>query len=551
MVPPSVETQLRPYQREAVAAVLGARRRGIKRMLVCLPTGAGKTVIFAHLARMARREVLVLAHRDELLEQAREKLERALQGERVVAIEQGARRAPAEARVIVCSIRSLHEARLARVISGRDIGLVIYDECHHAAAEDNMRVLRQLGAFDASWSGTLLGVTATTERGDGKGLDKVFESIVYSRSLRAMIDDGFVVPLRGFRIATATDLNALEAGDRRGAEDFSEQDLAEAVDIEERNALVARSIQELARDRRSIVFCVNVKHAQHLARALNAIGVRAATVHGAMPSELRAKTLADFRAGVPQALTNVGVLTEGFDDPEVSCIAMARPTRSQALYAQCVGRGTRLYPGKSNCLVLDFVDISSLSLCTLPSLFGMPRDLDLQGEDVREASRIWEQIAFDYPGFEVEAGALTLREIQDRAAAFDPLTLRVNEGVRAISHNAWFSLGRFGVGIHFERRPGRIVEMLVLSTRSRGRSWEVSVDGVAKARFSRMEDAVEAADFEIRKLGRHAASSARDGADRRDHAHHARFEALRLEAWNRVAGHGRKRSQTAASADAE
>ena len=129
----------------------------------------------------------------------------------------------------------------------------------------------------------------------------------------------------------------------------------------------------------------------------------------------------------------MGVLTEGFDDPGVSCVAMARPTRSEGLYAQCVGRGTRLYPGKTDCLILDFVDLTTLSLCTLPSLFGTPRDLDLRGGDANEARRVWQRIEFDRPGFELEAGAVTLAEIQDRAASFDPLTLRPDEDVRAIS----------------------------------------------------------------------------------------------------------------------
>jgi hypothetical protein len=105
-------------------------------MLVCLPTGAGKTVIFSHLARLAQRQVLVLAHREELLFQAREKLQRALAGEQVVAIERGADRGAREAKVLVCSIRSLHEQRLAAVLRERDVGLVVYDECHHAAAAD-------------------------------------------------------------------------------------------------------------------------------------------------------------------------------------------------------------------------------------------------------------------------------------------------------------------------------------------------------------------------------------------------------------------------------
>jgi superfamily II DNA or RNA helicase len=496
---------LRPYQREAVEAVLAARRSGVRRLLVSLPTGAGKTVIFSELARLARRQVLVLAHREELIEQARDKLERALAGSRVVAVERGAERASEDARVLVCSIRSLYEERLSRVMRDRDIGLVIYDECHHAAADDNQRVLRQLGVFEPGFTGTLLGFTATTERGDGRGLDAIFERIVYSRSLPELIDDGFLSPLRGYRIATEADLRGLSSG----GQDFVEEELAEAIDIEERNALVARSIQELARDRRTIAFCVTINHARNLARSLNALGVPAGLVHGSLSSEARAKALDDFRRGATHVLTNVGVLTEGFDDPGVSCVAMARPTRSSGLYAQCVGRGTRLFPGKKDCLILDFVDLSTLSLCTLPSLFGAPRDLDLRGGDVSDAKRIWDEIAFDRPGFELEAGALTLSEIQDRARSFDPLTLATDEEVRAISGNAWFSLGRHGIGLHFERRSGSQSEALVLKRGTRGKVWEVSLDGRTMDRFSRLEEAVEAMDYEIERFGRACAASAR------------------------------------------
>lgn len=535
---------LRPYQRDAIEAVLKARREGTRRMLVCLPTGAGKTVVFSQLARLARRQVLVLAHREELLSQAREKIERAMDGSAVVSIERGADRASAEAKVLVCSIRSLHEERLARVIEGRDFGLVIYDECHHAAAEDNLRVLRQLGAFDDDWTGTLLGFTATTSRGDGKGLDEVFERIVYTRTLPEMIDDGYLAPLRGFRVSTNADLQKLS----KGGLDFQEEELAEAVDIEERNALVARSIQELARDRRTIAFCVTIGHAKNLARSLNVLGVPAGIVHGMMPSDVRAKALADFREGRTQVLTNVGVLTEGFDDPGVSCVAMARPTRSEGLYAQCVGRGTRLHPGKTDCLILDFVDLSTLSLCTLPSLFGAPRDMDLRGGDVREAARVWERIQFDRPGFELEAGAVTLPEIQERAASFDPLTLKIDSEVRAISGNAWFSLGRHGVGLHFERRPGRTNEVLVLKQGARGKMWEIRLDGRPMDRYSRMEEAVQAVDYEIDRMGRSAAASARPDAHwRRSSVPEALAEilkakprpvflgeALRLSVWERT-----------------
>src|SRR6478609_1432338 len=532
---------LRPYQREAIEAVLAARRAGRRRLLVCLPTGAGKTVIFSHLAQLARRQVLVLAQREELLQQALEKLQQALQGTAVVALERGAQRAAPDAKVLVCSIRSLHEQRLAEVIRGKELGLVIYDECHHAAAEDNLRVLRQLGAFDPAWQGTLLGFTATTARGDGKGLDAVFERIVYSRTLPDLIDAGYLSKLRGYRISTAADLTRLSAGP--GGGDFRDEELACAVDIEERNALVARSIQELARDRRTIAFCVTVNHATNLCRSLNVVGVPAGIVHGAMPSEQRARALADFRAGTTQVLCNVAVLTEGFDDPGVSCVAMARPTRSEGLYAQCVGRGTRLHPGKADCLILDFVDLTELSLCTLPSLFGTPRDLDLRGGDAGEARRAWLAIEFDRPGFELEAGAVTLAEIQDRAASFDPLTLQTHDDVRAISSHAWFSLGRHGVGLHFQR-AGRTSEVLVARRAGRGKCWEVVMDGRPMERFSRLEAAVEAVDFELERMGRGAVlSAAPEAAWRRaaapvaDDASGPRAanlgEALRLTAWHR------------------
>lgn len=501
---------LRGYQREAIEAVLEARRRGVRRMVVCLPTGAGKTVIFAHLAKLARQPVLVLAHRQELLEQAREKLQRAVGSERRVELEQGSRRASARADVVVASLRSLHEARLARLLAERRFGLVVYDECHHAPAADNKRILTALGAFEPDWPGTLLGFTATTQRGDGVGLGRVFEKIVYRRGLPEMIQDGYLVELRGYRIATATDLAALSQRTSSAAEDFEAEALAEVVDIQERNALVARSIEELARDRRTIAFCVNVRHARNLRRALNHLGVPTATVHGEMPLEERAQTLARFRRGELACITNVGVLTEGFDDPGVSCIAMARPTRSETLYAQCVGRGTRLFEGKRDCLVLDFVDLSALSLVTLPSLVGLPRDLDLQGGGVEEARKTYASLMDQHPTFELAPGAITLDEIQERAASFNPLGLPVDANLRAISQNAWCSLGRAGLVLHFERRAGKAPSrFLVLDTGRAGKKrYAVRLDGKDVATFTNVEQAVEAVDFELQRLGRHAAQSA-------------------------------------------
>jgi superfamily II DNA or RNA helicase len=504
--------ELRDYQREAVASVLRLRKEGLRRLVVHLPTGAGKTVIFSELARMARRPVLVLAHRTELIEQAADKLRQALGPAAAgqVAVEQAGARAPADAKVVVASIRSLHEARLARVLAERRFGLVVYDECHHATADANKGVLAALGCFDPDWDGTLLGFTATPARADGVGLDTVFEAVACSRTLPQMIAAGWLAPLRGFRVATAADLTPV-APTRA---DLELEALAEAVDVEDRNALVARTIQELARDRRTLAFCVTVNHARRLAASLRAIGVPAGYVHGEMPADERARALAAFREGRVQVLTNVGVLTEGFDDPGVSCVAMARPTRSQALYVQCVGRGTRLHPGKRDCLVLDFVDASDLDLVTLPVLYGMPRDLDLLGEDPDEAAEALGQLRQQHPGFEVPPGSITLQEIKDRAAAFDPLRQDLAAELRAISGNGWASLGRKGLCLHILGKSGGLIEVEVLEQGRPGRKdrWRVIWAGKQVAQFSTVEAAVEAVDHEVDRRGPAFAAAARDDA---------------------------------------
>ena len=174
---------LRDYQNAAIQAAMQARREGFKRLLVCLPTGAGKTVIFSELCRLAKQKVLVLAHREELLFQARSKIELMTNHQVKVGIEQADSHCESDCKVVVASIRSLREDRLQALNELFKFGLIIYDECHHAAAEDNMRVLRQIGAFDADWTGTLIGFTANSSRADGIGLEKA-ETIVYDRNIQ-------------------------------------------------------------------------------------------------------------------------------------------------------------------------------------------------------------------------------------------------------------------------------------------------------------------------------------------------------------------------------
>jgi len=506
--------QLRPYQEEAISAVLAAEDEGLQRVVVVLPTGAGKTVVFSSLIRILRRPTLVLAHRSELLDQAADKIRRVLGDDGpVVALEQAEQQAPAEASVVVASLRSLHAQRLQRLLDDRPggFGLVIYDECHHAPADDNQRILRSLGCYDRGWGGLLVGVTATTGRGDRRGLEEVFEQIVYHQPLPDMIRQGYLVPLRGVRVTTEADLTSLTAPS--GGGDLPVDQLQEVVDIRGRNALVARTIQELCRDRLTLVFCVTVQHARNLARALRDIGVPTGLIHGELPAAERQEVLDGLRSGRLRAVTNVGVLTEGFDEPAISCVAMARPTRSESLYAQCVGRGTRLHPGKEDCLVIDFVDLSELSLVTLPSLFGLPSQLDLFGDDVLEAEERLGRMFESFPTFELPPDAITLDEIEQRARHFDPLTLDVDPAIRAISGNAWTSLGRAGLVLHYLRRPAKLGEFLLLDSGRPGKQrYQVFADGQPVAHFAKLEPAVEAVDYEVAAKGPAAERSARPDA---------------------------------------
>ncbi len=493
--------ELRAYQRAAVEAVLAARRDGVRRMVLALPTGAGKTIVFAELARRARHPVLVLAHRDELVRQAHARIAAVLREDandsREVAIEQGDHRSSRDAAILVASIRSLHDRRIGTALAGRGIRLVIYDECHHAIADDNRRVLEQIGAFADDWPGTLVGATATTRRADGRGLDEVFERIVYHRSLREMIDEGWLRPLVGMRIATGVDISDVAI---RG-DDFDETALAARIDVEARNHLVARSIQELARGRRTIAFCIGIHHAERLSGALRKLGVRAGMVCGEMPKPDRMRVLDRFRRGELEVVTNVGVLTEGFDDPGVSAIAMVRPTRSEAVYLQCVGRGMRTHPDASDCLVLDFVDLSGVEVMTTATLDagrGVPPE-----ERAGESTTGMAAIPVDDDDDEPPA---TLAEIEARLARFDPLVPSVREETAAISVNAWISLGARGLMLHFVDHVGALQYFAV---RAEGRGAAAVWLGDRRiARVSSLWDAIAAVDDELARHGEPASARA-------------------------------------------
>jgi superfamily II DNA or RNA helicase len=369
--------------------------------LVSLPTGTGKTVVFAAMPGFfgLKKRMLVLAHRQELLEQAAAKFAVAAPG-LSVGIEQGSRSAQSEARIVLASVPTVGREASPRLLQldPEQFYLIVVDEAHHAVAATYRRIFDHFGIFAKDTQRLLVGFTATPRRGDKLTLAEVFQEIAYARSLPEMVREGYLCPVRGWRVQTKIDIGGVRV--RHG--DFAESDLARAVDVPERNRLVVDSYERLAPGRRAVVFCVNVAHVQALAATFSAHGIAAAAVWGAMPLEERRKTLRRFGQGEITVITNCNVLTEGFDEPRVDCVLMARPTRSQLLYAQMVGRGTRLHERKSDLVVVDIVDNTARhKLAGLNALFDLPDSLDLGGQSaIRVVDRL-ERVSTEAPWVDV------------------------------------------------------------------------------------------------------------------------------------------------------
>jgi superfamily II DNA or RNA helicase len=334
---------LRPYQNEAKAAVLEQWEQGVQRTLLVLPTGCGKTIVFAKISEdcVKRGErVLILAHRGELLEQAADKIRKACNLN--CAVEKAEETSLGSFwRITVGSVQTLmRESRLARFLPDY-FDTIIIDEAHHAISDSYQRILQHFSGAK------VLGVTATPDRGDMKNLGQVFDSLAYEYTLPRAIREGYLCPIKALTIPLNLDLTgvSVQAGDFRAA------DLDTALD-----PYLYQIADEMLRncaDRKTVVFLPLVKTSQKFRDILNQRGFHAAEVNG--NSDDRAEILRDFDDGKYNVLCNSMLLTEGWDCPSVDCVIVLRPTKVRGLYCQMVGRGTRLSPGKKDLLLLDFL----------------------------------------------------------------------------------------------------------------------------------------------------------------------------------------------------
>lgn len=335
--------ELRPYQEAARRKVEDEWINGRKRTLLVLPTGCGKTIVFAKIVEDMVRQgnrVLILAHRGELLEQAADKLKKTTG--LGCAVEKAESSCLGEwYSVVVGSIQSLQQDKRLQQFPPDYFPVIIIDEAHHALSDGYQKVLAHFG------DSKVLGVTATPDRSDMRNLGQYFESLAYEYSLPKAIKEGYLSPIQALTIPLKLDISqvAVQNGD------FKASDVGTALDPY--LPMIAEEMRHYCMDRKTIVFLPLIATSRKFCDVLNASGFRAVEVNG--QSEDRAEVLRDFENGKYNVLTNSMLVTEGYDCPSVDCIIVLRPTKSQSLFQQMVGRGTRLSPGKKNLLVIDFL----------------------------------------------------------------------------------------------------------------------------------------------------------------------------------------------------
>lgn len=335
--------ELRPYQQEAKESIFNEWDRGISKTLLVLPTGCGKTIVFAKVAEECVRrgsQVLILAHRGELLDQAADKIKTAT-GLNCATEKAEETCLGSWFNITVGSVQTLMREKRLSQFPADYFKTIIIDEAHHCVSDSYQRVLQHFP--DAK----VLGVTATPDRGDMRNLGEYFESLAYEYTLPKAIKSGYLSPIKALTLPLKIDMSGvgIQAGD------FKPGDIGTALDPYLHS--IADEMAKYCKDRKTVVFLPLVKTSQKFRDILCSKGFQAAEVNG--ESQDRAEILADFDAGKYNVLCNSMLLTEGWDCPSVDCIVVLRPTKVRSLYSQMVGRGTRLHPDKDHLLLLDFL----------------------------------------------------------------------------------------------------------------------------------------------------------------------------------------------------
>lgn len=384
VTPPKPAKKLWPHQLEALRAVKATWDRGIQRTVMVQGTGGGKTFTCAHMIRYRIRygRVLVFAHTKELLAQWVATLQEEAPELRVGVFAGGV--VDIHGDVVVASMQTLSRPeKMQQLLASGPFATVIADECHRAAGKSAQRMLRELGAWNPDGP-RVLGVTATPSgRSDGVGLDTVFETIAFSIGLLELMAAKVLVDIDGIQIRTGLDLDRVTSS----GGDFNDGSLGREIIDSGTLIVAADALLEHAPHRRTLAVVPTVEAAHTLAALLCERGFRAEAVSGQTPTAERTAIRARFASGETQVVTNAAVWTEGFDEPAVDCILLARPTKSTILFTQIVGRALRAHPGKKKALLLSLYAPPEAGLATLGDLSGDDSVKVREGESLAQAVR--------------------------------------------------------------------------------------------------------------------------------------------------------------------
>lgn len=486
--------ELRPYQTECLDAI--AREHAtVRSTLIVLATGLGKTTIFADWIARRRQQLggraLVVAHRQELVQQAADRIR--LQTGASVGIEMADSTADSliPQDVIVASVQTLAQRKRLQKFDRWEFTSVVIDEAHHSTAAGYRAILDHFSASQ------VLGVTATPDRLDGIALGGIFDSCAYRMEMQAGIAGGFLVPIIAKRVVVES-LDLSKVKSRNG--DLSEHDLQQAMTVDKVLHEIAGPLVREAGTRSTIVFTPGVEFAHALVDVLPGYTAsKARAIDGTTPRDERRRTLEAFARGDVQFVVNHGVLTEGFDAPLTACIAMARPTKSRALFAQCVGRGTRPAPGKTDLLVLDFTGNAGRHVLVSPldvlggeelpevvkkraqELVDEGQSLDVARQQAEEEE--WERSAFERLEAEDEERRRKARitaEARYSASIVDPFGVlgvearKGDEGGPRLTGGQRSALERFGVelGNVSRRQASKMLEELGNRARQGLATWK-------------------------------------------------------------------------------
>lgn len=402
---------LRPYQKECVDVINTTFQLDLKSQLIQLPTGSGKTVIFwSFLKEKKIPSALIIVPSIQLLYQIYETGLDFFYKDSISR--KGGNKNESVKKYHICVVNSLfNEFYLNSIIDKFDY--IIIDEAHRSLSKSYMDVLKI--AKDNNPDIKLIGLTATPERTDCKSLLKIFDFLSYKKEILDLIEQNYLSDIKSFRIKTNIDLHNLKF--HHG--DYSTSSLIKFLDNDQRNNLIFNAYNEFAIDKKTLVFCININHSIKIADFFNQKGISAAHIDGSFSEKERRKVLDDFRSGKIKVLTNCQLLTEGFDEPSIEALIIARPTSSKTLYTQMVGRGLRTFKEKEYCILIELAD-NYHSIINFNVLLDLPALTNGNYENGTTLKELKNQFEEDYKNQQIRT---TITEFKNDEIKFEEFSV--------------------------------------------------------------------------------------------------------------------------------